>query len=295
MREKLSELHGNSFREVCPSCGAEYLRDFEVETIGMKKTPRRSSDHLFGARLKDKILDWENALPTKEMIHSEMNCTRSDFVLCLGTRSKNDGKQYTIKAFHKSHLLKLRVAPSEIAMTDVLREVMIMKILGHPNIINLIEVIDNLNTNHFCMGKSVCEGSGPSGILEEKTTRKYRRDVVAGLMYLHAHNILHGDIKPNNLLVTSTGTVKIGDFIVSQVFEVQIPLEVVDLRPSRDVVVLDFSYKFRSTMVNAKFRLPAVLSKVMQPISVSSEEFFPQWRSLSGPLPVICNFYALEL
>lgn len=33
-------------------------------------------------------------------------------------------------------------------------------------------------------------------------------------------NVIHGDIKPDNLLVTSTGNVKIGDFSVSQVFEV---------------------------------------------------------------------------
>ncbi|KAF6135415.1 hypothetical protein GIB67_027289 [Kingdonia uniflora] len=84
---------------------------------------------------------------------------------------------------------KLRVAPSETAMTDVLREVLIMKILGNPNIVNLIEVIDDINTDHFYMGKSVCEGSGPSGSLEEKTTRKYLRDIVASLMYLHAHII----------------------------------------------------------------------------------------------------------
>ncbi|KAK4482677.1 hypothetical protein RD792_009842 [Penstemon davidsonii] len=35
--------------------------------------------------------------------------------------------------------------------------------------------------------------------------------------------------------------------------------------------------------VNVKLRLPAVLNKFLQPISVSAEEFFPQWRSLSGP------------
>ncbi|XP_059660588.1 serine/threonine-protein kinase GRIK2 isoform X2 [Cornus florida] len=140
-------------------------------------------------------------------------------------RSRVDGNHYAIKAFHKSHLLKLRVAPSETAMTDVLREVLIMKILNHPNIVNLIEVIDDPTTDHFYMvleyveGKWVCEGSGPPGGLGENTARKYLRDIVSGLMYLHAHNIVHGDIKPDNLLVTGTGTVKIGDFSVSQVFE----------------------------------------------------------------------------
>ncbi|KAM0934700.1 putative adaptor protein complex AP-2, alpha subunit [Dioscorea sansibarensis] len=66
--------------------------------------------------------------------------------------------------------------------------------------------------------------------------------------------------------------------------QVQCPLEVVNLRASRDVAVLDFSYKFGTiAVVNVKLRLPAVLNKFLQPISVSAEEFFPQWKSLSGP------------
>ncbi|KAI4304718.1 hypothetical protein MLD38_040193 [Melastoma candidum] len=64
--------------------------------------------------------------------------------------------------------------------------------------------------------------------------------------------------------------------------QVQCPLEVVNLRPSRDVAVLDFSYNF-GTLVNVKLRLPAVLNKFLQPLSLTPEEFFPQWRSLSGP------------
>lgn len=64
--------------------------------------------------------------------------------------------------------------------------------------------------------------------------------------------------------------------------QVQCPLEVINLRPSRDVAVLDFSYNF-GTHVNVKLRLPAVLNKFLQPIAVSADEFFPQWRSLSGP------------
>uniref|UniRef100_A0A2P2M1M2 non-specific serine/threonine protein kinase n=1 Tax=Rhizophora mucronata TaxID=61149 RepID=A0A2P2M1M2_RHIMU len=108
-------------------------------------------------------------------------------------RSSVDGKHYAIKAFHKSHLLKLRVAPSETAMNDVLREVLIMKMLHHPNIVNLIEVIDDPNTDDFYMvleyvdGKWVWEGSGPPGGIGEKTARNYLRDIVSGLMYLHSH------------------------------------------------------------------------------------------------------------
>lgn len=140
-------------------------------------------------------------------------------------RNSIDGRHYAIKAFHKSHLMKQRVGPSETAMTDVLREVMIMKVLKHPNIVNLVEVIDDPNTDQFYMvleyveSKLVFDDLGSPGGLEENTARKYLRDIVSGLMYLHAHHIVHGDIKPDNLLVTSTGSVKIGDFSVSQVFE----------------------------------------------------------------------------
>ncbi|XP_022753038.1 NAD-dependent protein deacetylase SRT1-like isoform X2 [Durio zibethinus] len=84
-REKLAELHGNSFMEACPTCGSEYLRDFEVETIGLKETSRRCSDKRCGAKLRDTVLDWEDALPPKEMNLAEKHCRMADVVLCLGT------------------------------------------------------------------------------------------------------------------------------------------------------------------------------------------------------------------
>ncbi|MCL7046861.1 hypothetical protein MKW94_029903 [Papaver nudicaule] len=84
-RDKLSELHGNSFRELCPSCGVEYVRDFEVETIGMKETSRRCVDEICKARLKDTVLDWDDALPPKEMNLADKHCRMADVVLCLGT------------------------------------------------------------------------------------------------------------------------------------------------------------------------------------------------------------------
>lgn len=42
-------------------------------------------------------------------------------------------------------------------------------------------------------------------------------------------------------------------------------------------------YSYVVSQVNVKLRLPAVLNKFLQHISISAEEFFPQWRSLTGP------------
>ncbi|XP_056694894.1 serine/threonine-protein kinase GRIK2-like [Spinacia oleracea] len=101
-----------------------------------------------------------------------------------------------------------------------------MKIISYPNIVNLIEVINDPDTDHFYMveyveGKWDCEGVGPPGGLGEAIMRQYLRDIVSGLMYLHSHNIVHMDIKTQNLLVSRNGTVKIANFSVSQVFEME--------------------------------------------------------------------------
>ena len=55
-RAALAELHGNCFAERCARCGREYVRDFEMDTVGFKHTGRKCDD--CGGRLKDHILDW---------------------------------------------------------------------------------------------------------------------------------------------------------------------------------------------------------------------------------------------
>ncbi|KAH7576607.1 hypothetical protein JRO89_XS01G0117000 [Xanthoceras sorbifolium] len=57
----------------------------QIETIGMKKTPRRCADVQCGDRLRDTVVDWEGALPPKEMNLAAEQCRMADVVLCLGT------------------------------------------------------------------------------------------------------------------------------------------------------------------------------------------------------------------
>ncbi|CAM6084960.1 unnamed protein product [Calypogeia fissa] len=84
-RSQLAELHGNCFREVCGGCGKDYVRDFEMETIGLRPTGRRCSVPDCSSKLLDTIVDWEDALPPSELKLAEKHSKQADLTLCLGT------------------------------------------------------------------------------------------------------------------------------------------------------------------------------------------------------------------
>ena len=50
-------------------------------------------------------------------------------------------------------------------------------------------------------------------------TSRAMRDSIIGLQYLHSLGVIHGDIKPQNILVARDGTVKIADFGLSRIYD----------------------------------------------------------------------------
>jgi serine/threonine protein kinase len=130
------------------------------------------------------------------------------------------------------------------------REIAIMKKCHHPNIVNLIEVIDNpdsqkvyLGTIFLSMetdlvleymerGEIKWKDRNNRPILTVDEIRPMIRDVVLGLEYLHFQGIIHRDIKPGNLLIANDGTVKISDFGVSHLAKMD---EAGNLLPENDV------------------------------------------------------------
>lgn len=56
-----------------------------------------------------------------------------------------------------------------------------------------------------------------SGYFDEPAAKFYCAEITLALEYLHKHNIIHRDIKPDNMLLTATGHVKLTDFGLSKI------------------------------------------------------------------------------
>eukprot|EP00794_Sanderia_malayensis_P014015 gene14015-15473_t len=104
------------------------------------------------------------------------------------------------------------------------REIAILKKVDHPCIVKLVEVIDDSDIDDVYMVFELMK-SGPAleiptdSPLSEEKARRYFRDTILGLEYLHHTKIIHRDIKPSNLLLDNNDHVKIADFGVSDMFE----------------------------------------------------------------------------
>jgi len=116
-------------------------------------------------------------------------------------------------------------------MSDALylirEEVAIMKKLNHPNLVQLIEVLDDPEEDSLYMVMEMCRkgvvmkvGLGETAEpYSEEACRHLFRDLILGVEYLHAQGVIHRDIKPDNLLLCEDDVLKVVDFGVSQMFE----------------------------------------------------------------------------
>ncbi len=109
-------------------------------------------------------------------------------------------------------------------LEDLRREVDIMRALNHPNLVKLYEVIDDKVSGKILMVVEFCEAGAlvspgqltPERRMPEAIAQFYFRQMVSGIAYLHENSVIHGDMKPENVLLSGDATVKIADFGQSQ-------------------------------------------------------------------------------
>uniref|UniRef100_A0A3B3XFV4 non-specific serine/threonine protein kinase n=1 Tax=Poecilia mexicana TaxID=48701 RepID=A0A3B3XFV4_9TELE len=156
----------------------------------------------------------------------------------LGARCRNSiascsdeqphiGNYRLLKTIGKGNFAKVKLARHVLTCREVshgalFREVRIMKGLNHPNIVKLFEVIETEKTLYLVMeyasGGEVFDYLVSHGRMKEVEARAKFRQIVSAVHYCHTKNIVHRDLKAENLLLDADANIKIADFGFSNEF-----------------------------------------------------------------------------
>ncbi|CBN79304.1 conserved unknown protein [Ectocarpus siliculosus] len=121
---------------------------------------------------------------------------------------------------------------TRIADNEALKETTLLEHLSHPNIVGLWEsLFHGPSEGLLCIVMDYAEGGDLGDYLmkqngrllddELSLTGTLFRDwlMTSTLRYIHEKNILHRDLKPMNVFLTGSGTIKLGDFGIAKVLE----------------------------------------------------------------------------
>ncbi|CAH2107554.1 unnamed protein product [Euphydryas editha] len=131
--------------------------------------------------------------------------------------NKKTGQEVAIKTIKKCKI------ETEADLIRIRREVQIMSSVRHPNIVHIYEVFENsekmILVMEYCSGGELYDYLSQKKVLEEDEARRLFRQIATAVYYCHIHKICHRDLKLENVLLDDTGSAKIADFGLSNVFK----------------------------------------------------------------------------
>merc|ERR1719195_2370095 len=148
---------------------------------------------------------------------------------------------------------KVRIALTEdgVPMT-ILREISLLRHLGkynHPNIVKLVDICHGprqeremvlyLVFEHVDQDLNAYLAKCPPPGLGQDKIKDLMWQILCGVDFLHSHRIVHRDIKPQNILLANSGSLKLADFGLARIY--------------------DFNTLLTSTVVTLWYRAPEVL------------------------------------
>jgi serine/threonine protein kinase len=144
----------------------------------------------------------------KDYVVSRKRIGKGSFSTIYKAFNTKDGRDYAIKEV---------IIDKKSIKSNVKREFLVLKKLDHPNIVKLYDLIIDTNYNNVYFVFDYFKNGDLSKFLDnkplkEKFCKKYSKQLADGLKYLHDNNILHRDLKPQNILLTDDFNIKIADF-----------------------------------------------------------------------------------
>ncbi|KAL4312418.1 hypothetical protein GQ457_01G041030 [Hibiscus cannabinus] len=99
------------------------------------------------------------------------------------------------------------------------REISTMKLIRHPNVIRMYEVMASKTKIYivleFVTGGELFDKIASRGRFKEEEARKYFQQLINAVDYCHSRGAYHRDLKPENLLLDANGVLKVSDFGLS--------------------------------------------------------------------------------
>ncbi|KAJ2633553.1 rim15, signal transduction response regulator [Coemansia sp. RSA 1290] len=130
-------------------------------------------------------------------------------------KKRSTGVYYAIKILKKADM----IAKNQISNVKAERAIMMAQ-TGSPFVVRLLYTFQS-RTNLYLVMEYLNGGDCAAllkaiGMLPEEWTRQYLAEVVLGIEDLHARNVVHRDLKPDNLLIDAEGHLKLTDFGLSK-------------------------------------------------------------------------------
>ncbi|KAI8325860.1 kinase-like protein, partial [Martensiomyces pterosporus] len=130
-------------------------------------------------------------------------------------KKRTTGEYYAIKILKKADM----IAKNQISNVKAERAIMMAQ-TGSPFVVRLLFTFQS-RTNLYLVMEYLNGGDCASllkaiGALPEDWARQYLAEVVLGIEDLHGRNVVHRDLKPDNLLIDSEGHLKLTDFGLSK-------------------------------------------------------------------------------
>ncbi|ORZ29274.1 kinase-like domain-containing protein [Catenaria anguillulae PL171] len=130
---------------------------------------------------------------------------------------RTDKKIYALKYMEKEHIIKQR------AYRNIVRERQLLERVFHPFIVNLCYAFQDdqylFMISDLMLGGDLRFHLTRNDHLSEPVVAFYAAEVASALIYLHSRNVIHRDVKPDNLLLDLAGHVHVTDFNCACILE----------------------------------------------------------------------------
>lgn len=123
-------------------------------------------------------------------------------------------KLVAIKSINKKFL------QDDHSLRKIENEIALLRLMRHKSVVKLFETFET--EKHYLFVMELCSGGDLLSYvrkrrkLAEPVAKYFFKQIVEGIGYIHSKNILHRDIKLDNILLDDKGHIKIADFGVGK-------------------------------------------------------------------------------